>query len=337
MLPKILNTKGEEIVLTKQEQMVCNENDRKLNALGFEIPTTTLTQILKKVSEQKLFEIAPADYVPVKVGEGAFSDFLLKYRSFSLGDDFSTGIVSMGGGNSRLASVGTGVDSVTVAVKNWAKEHGWSLFELQQAARAGNWDLITSLEKSRKQNWDLGIQRLAFLGLKNDSSVLGLLNQSVTNNTALITAPISLMSPVDLKAFLAGLLDAYRANCKRTAWPTHFVIPESDYLGLAAPASSDFPIRSTLSLLEETLQIMTRNKGFKVLPLAYGDVAYNELGVTRYAFYNADEDSMALNIPVDYTSTLANSVNNFQFQSAAYGQFSGLAMYRPDELMYFSY
>lgn len=337
MAQKILNSKGQPIVLNAHEQLVASRNEKIANSLGFQIPTTTLTQILKRVSEQKLFQVAPADYLPVVVGEGAWSDVIMKYRSFNLGDDFATGVINMGGDNSRLASVSTGVDSINVAVKEWAKELGWSLPQLQKAARAGNWDLVTSLEKSRKLNWDLGIQKIAFLGLSGDSSILGLLNQSgVTNDTTTLTVPISSMTPVDLKAFLAVLLDKYRSNANRTAWPTHFIIPESDYLGLAAPASSDFPIRSTLSLLEETLQIMTMNKQFKVLPLAYGDTAYNSLGVTRYCLLNYDEDSLAMNIPVDYTSTLANSVNNFQFQSVAFGQFSGVVAYRPLEMLYFS-
>jgi hypothetical protein len=52
---------------------------------------------------------------------------------------------------------------------------------------------------------------------------------------------------------------------------------------------------------------------------------------------NYDEDSIVMNIPVDYTNTLANSVDNFMFNSAAFSQFSGVALYRPLELMYLSY
>jgi hypothetical protein len=44
-----------------------------------------------------------------------------------------------------------------------------------------------------------------------------------------------------------------------------------------------------------------------------------------------------MDIPVDYTNTLANSLDNFNFQNVGYGQFTGVQTYRPLELLYFSY
>ncbi len=335
---KILNSKGEPITLGEREKRVVEVNQRLCNALGYEIDITSLTTIIKKVTEQKFFEIAPADYLPVRVGEGAWSAQLTTYRSFQLADDFSTGVLNTGGNNGRLAVADAGVDSLSIPVLNWAKSIGWSLFDLQLAAKSGNWDLVTSKERSRKRNWDLGIQKVAFLGLSGDTSALGLYNQSgVTNDTTTLPQSISSLSVVDLKAFCAAVLNVYRSNCNRTAWPTHFIIPESDYLGLAAPASADFPIKSVLEQLEETFQIMTKNKGFKILPNAYGDSTYNALGVQRYVLLNYDEESIRMDIPVDYTNTLANSIDNFSFQNVGYGQFTGVLAYRPLELYYFSY
>lgn len=346
MKMKILNSRGEEIKLTNTEQLIADNLQREwnnkfklTNVLGYEVEITTLTTIIKQVSEQKFFEIAPADYLPLVVGEGAWGSQLLTYRSYALADDFATGVIQTGANNARLAQADSGVDALPLQIRNWAKAIGWSIFDLEQAAKAGNWDLVASKEESRKKNWDLGIQKVAFLGLDGDAQVLGLYNQSgITNNTSLIQEKISAMDPSELKTFLGGLLDAYRANNNRTAWPTHFIIPESDYLGLAAPASATFPIRSTLSLLEESLKIMTKNPNFKVLPNAYGDAAYNgALGVQRYILLNYDPKSIRMTIPVDYTSTLANSIDNFSFQNVGYGQFTGVQAVRPLELMYFSY
>ena len=334
----ILNSKGEPIVLNAREARVAEINQRKCNALGYEISISTLTTIMKKITEQKFFEIAPADYMPVRVGEGAWSSNLVTYRSFMLADDFATGVINTGSNNGRLAQGDAAVDSIPIKVLNWAKSIGWSLFDLELAAKSGNWDLVTAKEKSRKKNWDLGIQKIAFLGLAGDSSVKGLLNQSgVTNDLATITVAISAMTTAQLKTFCATILGVYRANVVRTAWPTHFVIPESDYLGLAAPTNADFPLKSVLAVLEETFQIMTKNKGFKILPCAYGDNSVSALGVQRYALYNSDEESIRMDVPVDYTSTLANSIDNFSFQNVGYGQFTGVGLYRPLELMYFSF
>lgn len=332
------------IKLTKQEQshadMLQNDYDTRFrNALGFEVPITTLTTIVKKVSDQKFFEVAPADYLPVKVGQGAFSSNLLTYRQYEIGGAFADGVINLAKNRGRLASMDAGIDSVSIKIRNWVKSIDWTLFEINEAAKSGNWDLISAKEKSRLKNWQLGIQEVAFIGLDGDSSCLGLLNLvGITTNEEVITVPISSMSGTNLKEFCQQVLNVYRTNCARTAWPTHFIIPESDYLGLAGMASADFPIRSTLSVLEETFQTMTKNKNFKILPLTYCDVAYHP-GATQqqYVLLNYDEESVNMNIPVDYTSTLAGSVNNFQYQNTGYGQFTGVQAIRPLEILYFKF
>lgn len=345
--PVILNSQGKPIVLNAKERyharwMQRQVNERFGNALGYEVNVTTLTTIVKKITEQKFFEIAPADYLPVKVGEGTWSSNLTTYRSFNMADEFETGVINTGGNNSRMASADAGVDSLNIKVNNWGKSIGWSIFDLELAAKSGNWDLVSAKERTRKENWDLGIQRIAFLGARGQNGVggncLGLLNQAgITTNTTTITQPISAMSTAALKAFIAALVEAYRDNNQRTAWPTHFIIPESDYNGLASQASPDFPIKSTLQLLEEALQLITRNKAFKVLPLAYADAKYSGYGFQLYTLLRYDEASIRMDIPLDYTNTLANSIDNFSFQNAGYGQFTGVLAYRPLELMYFKF
>lgn len=339
MRPVILNSAGKPIVLNEREKRVADINQRYSNALGYEIDITTLTTIMKKITEQKFFEIAPADYLPVRVGEGAWSSNLVTYQSFALGGDFEQGNLNTGANNDRLASANAAIDSVPIKVVNWAKSIGWSLFDLQLASKSGNWDLVSAKEGARKKNWDLGIQRIAFLGSKTDTNVKGLLTQSgVTTNTTTITAPLSGLSPGALKDFCVAILNLYRTNNARTAWPTHFVIPESDYLGLNAPSSADFPVKTTLQILEEAFGIMTGKK-FKILPCAYADLAYANPSTTQqvYTLYNYEETSLRMDIPVDYTNTLANSLDNFNFQNTGYGQYTGALAYRPLELMYFKY
>lgn len=350
--PTIRNSQGEPIRLTAQEKHLCNYLQRQMNekfsnSLGYEVSITTLTTIMKRITEQKFFEIAPADYLPVRVGEGTWSTNLTTYRSFDVAAEFEEGIVNTGGQNSRLATADAAVDALNIQVYPWAKAIGWSIFDLEFAAKSGNWDLVTAKEKARKRNWDLGVQRVAFLGARGQNaaggSCLGLLNQGgITNNTTRITAPISGLTTTQLKAFCAGVVEDYRENCNRTAWPSHFIIPESDYNGLASQASPDFPIKSTLQLLEEMFQVITRNKNFQILPLAYGDAAYHTdvtaiSGKQVYVLLNYDEESLRMDVPLDYTNTLANSIDNFSFQNVGYGQFTGVLAYRPLEMLYYTY
>jgi hypothetical protein len=344
---------GKPITLTPNEKYHADYtqkliNERFGNALGYEVNITTLTTIVKKVSEQKLYEIAPADYLPIKVGEGTWSSNLTTYRSFDIADAFESGIINTGAANTRMSVGDAGVDALNIKVNNWAKSCGWSIFDLELAAKSGNWDLVAAKEKSRKRNWDLGIQRVAFLGARGQNSTggacLGLLNQAIGQfDTTLLTTKLSQMTYTQLATFQQAAVQAYRKNCNYTAYPTHLVIPESDFNGLAVQSSPQFPLKSVLALLEEGFQIITRNKNFKILPLAYADVANaggalpSQATTAMYCFLNYDEESIRMDIPLDYTNTLANSLDNFMFQNAGYGQFTGVLAYRPAELYYFGY
>lgn len=338
----VLDRKDKPVILNAREVRLAEHNQKIANSLGYEVQITTLTAISKEISEQKFYEASPADYYDVKVGEGAWSSNITTYRSFNLSDAFETGILNLGGANSRLASADAGVDALNILVNNWAKEITWTIPELEMASRSGNWGLVSAKEKARKENFDLGVQRIAFLGANGlngaGGSCLGLLNQpGVTINSTLITQPISAMSSAQLAALCAGLIEAFRSNCKRSAWPDRFVVPESDYNGMAAQSSPTYPIKSILQVLEEALQISSRNKGFKIMPLAYADSAYNSIGKQCYALYRSDVRTMVMNVPVPFTSTMANSINNFQFQNAAYAQFTGMQLMRALELLYFQY
>lgn len=353
-LPKILNAKGEPVLLNQEElhhcKFIANQMHSQFgtkffkNALGYEVQITTLTTIAKKISEQKFFEIAPAEYLPVVVGQGSWSSNLTTYRSFQMADLFESGIIDLADNNDRLSSPDAAVDTVNLKIYNWAKQNVWSVFQLEEASKSGNWDIVSAKEKSRKKNWDLGVQRIAFLGANGENgsggACLGLLNQpGITFNTSLITKSIKSMSTTELQTFQENAIEVYRANCNRTAFPSHFIIPESDYNGLASQSSADFPIKSKLQLLEEAFKVITRNDGFKILPLAYADVANSGGLLTKqtYVFLNYDEESLNMQIPLPYTNTVANSLNNFQFLNVGYGQFSGVQILRPLEVVYAGY
>jgi hypothetical protein len=358
--PEIRNSKGELVTLTPRELARAQALQRKwneefkhdlpslMNALGYEVSITTLTTVIKKFTTQKFFEVAPADYMPVVVGEGAWSTNLTTFRSFDAADDFETGLLNTGADSAKMAQANAGVDSVTSKVFNWAKGLDWTIFDLEYAARAGNWSVVEAKEKARKRNWDLGIQRIAFLGAKGLNGSTGacqglLALAGVNTNTTTITKAISSMSVTELKTFVATIINDYRANCSRSAWPTHWAIPESDYLGLVSPASADFPIKSTLQYLEEAFKEAVPNGKFKkILPLSYADQAYHAdvsqiAGKQVYTLLNYDEETIRMDIPVDYTSTLANTINGFSFQNAAYGQFTGVRVLRPAEVLYHAY
>lgn len=337
---EFLNAKGEQVQLNAKEAAVAKaleyQNAELLNAMGIDIPITTLTTAIKSVAEQKFYRIAPAEYMPVVVGEGAFSTNLLKYTSFNMGGDFEQGLIHTSTHNAQLAQADAGVEGVQIPVINWAKGLSWNLFEVQQAAKTGNWDLITEKEKARKTNWDLGIQKAAFLGVASVGAK-GLLNQDgITSDVVTITKPIKSMSAAEYQAFVGSVYAAYREHCDYTAEPDTFIIPESDYNGLAAAVDPNFPIKTKLEYLKEAFQLIVGHE-VAIKKLAYADMAKSGLAVQRYVLLHKDADSLAMNIPVDYTATMANSINGFHWENAAYGQFTGVKVFRPKEVLYFDF
>lgn len=320
-------------------------NERFGNALGYEVSITTLTQVVKKVSEAKYYTVAPADFVPLKVGQGTWSSNLTTFRSFDVSDEFESGIINTGGDNTRQSTNDAAIDALNIKVNNWNKGTSWSIFELEEAAKSGNWDLVASKERTRKRNWDLGIQRVAFLGARGQNgsggSCLGLFNQPTGQfDASLITANLNGLTPTQLSTFQQNAIQKYQSNCNYTAMPTHFIVPTSDYNGMAAQASPTYPFKTILELLLDGFKIITQNPNFKILPSAYADVA-NAGGALPsgaasklYTFLNYDEESIVMNIPLQYTNTLANSLDNFMFQNSGFGQFTGVLALRPAELYY---
>jgi hypothetical protein len=318
--------------------------DINADAMGYQIVLDTLTYIKKQVTEQVFYEINFPDFVPTAVGDGAFSAALLTNLTFAVADDFESGNIRTGTGNDRLSEVDTTIASKTVAVINWAKNIGYSIFDINQALVANNWDIIMSKESSRMKNWQLGLQKIAFLGSLNNTGVAGLLNNSSVNiNTSLITAPISGLNAANFATFVQTLISTYWTNTNSTKLPTHFVMPSVDWLGLTVlvPGSAGtFPV-PMIDYLEMAFKKLC-GPNFKILMSAYGDPANNAAylgggGKHVYALYRHDPESIRMDVPVNYTVTQPNSLNNFQFQNVAYGQYTGVGFYRNLETLLFQY
>lgn len=334
---KIFNAKGEEVKLEKNELYIAKAMERKIkNDTGYLADITTLTTILKEQREQKYFEVTPSDFIPIKAGEGAWSLNLTSFNLTESADDFETGILKTGTNESKLAAVDSGIEPVTVPVMPWAKTASWTIMDIQYAMKSGNWDIVVSKEKARKKNWDLGIQKIAFLG-SAQFNLPGLYTQAgVTTNTTDLLKKISGMSAAELNTFASNVMGIYRKNCLFTAWPTHFVLPESDYTGLMAFTDPAFPVKTKLDYLLEAFRSLTKNPNFQIFGLPYGGDLDTQTDYV-YCLYKYDPESFRMDVPVSYTSTLANTFNGFQFQNVAYGQFTGATAYRSAEFLYFKF
>ncbi len=340
---QILNDDGKPIILNDREVRLVEQKQQMFNSLGFDVNITSLTAIAKKVTEQKFYEVAPAKYMPIRVGEGTWSQELLTYRSYNLGGNFESGIINLGTDSARAARADAGIDQVTVPITNWRMAIGWNIFEVQEASKAGNWDLVTQKEISRKTEWDLGIQKIAFLGLQTNPNVYGLLTQpDVNSNTAIITKYISSMTSSEFNTLLEQIMGAYQINANYTRMPSHFTIPYLDYVGLASFPDATYPLKTKLEILRDAFRTLTMNPAFEIQPVAYADQVNNAtmtgLNKNRYTLYRGNDDtSLRMDLPLDYNVTIANTFNGMDMENIGYGQFTGARAYRPLEMLYFDW
>lgn len=306
----------------------------KVNAsetgLGAEMDVTTLTIILKTISQQKFYEVNIEDYLPIEV-DGGWAKQLLQVREF-LTSDIDEGWQENNVAQAKIPVAEAVVDGKYIPVVTWLKKIQFTIEELKQAALINNYSLIAGKERSRKKSFDLGLQKVAFLGNK---VVKGSLNQTdVTIDTTTIPQSLKEMSFNDINVFVANVIEKYRKNCNRTAFPNLFMVPESDYNGLAAQVSTQFPVKNKLQLLQEAFDTIAR-KHVAILPCVYSDAEYNKLGVTRYALYNKDIDSIKLVKAIDYTPTMFNIVDGWNLVNTAFARIGGVFVNRPQEILYF--
>jgi len=304
------------------------------NTLGYSQLITTLTAVGRKVSEQKFYEIDFANYVPVVVGNGAYQRAIINWRTYVKGEGFKTGVISNAGNQAQLPLVDAAYDQIEQTIYNWAKGMVYNVFELEEAMRANTlFSLIEARELARRKEWDLGLQEVAFLGY---GASYGLLNQASVNvDSSTISKRIPAMSAAEFNTFVGAIYEIYRARCKRTAKPTHFIMPEADWNGLINFPDATYPLKTKLELLEQAFKTITANPGFKILPCAYCDKANFDTTNNRYVLLNYDEASVKMDLPIDYTMTAAGTFNGFSWENVGFGSFTGVVVQRELEMQYF--
>lgn len=309
------------------------KNSLMLNDTGLSQVIDTLTYVSGKLVEQKFYEIPFEQYVPTVLGEGAFSDLMLYYTNFADSEGFETGLVSNTGRTASLEAVDTHYESIEAKPIFWAKKTNYTVLELKQAMKMQNLpSLIEQREKVRQKEWQLGIQKVAFLGCNGQAGLLN--NSNVTVDTTSLTGFLNGISDSALNTFVAGIIGSYLSNTNGTILPDTFVIPLTDFAGLGATVSSSFPIKSRMDFLLDAFKGATGNANFKILPCFYCDKAKYDGTNNVYALYSRDEENLVYNINVDYTVTQFASRDNFNYESAGYGQFTPVVLKRPQSVYY---
>jgi hypothetical protein len=301
---------------------------------------SALTYVRREVIGRHFYEIPFADFVPVIISDGGLADNVLLMKNMAEMGNFEEA-VTVADNFSVLYEAPSAFEKKMMPVFLWAAKARYGLMEMQRAIMEGCWDIVEERHKNRKRMWDLGLQKLAFMGLKNKEQAEGLINSSfVQSNTTLLNKFLYQMDENEISEFCRKALTAYRLQSNNSSWPTVFLMPLNDWIGLSAPVSAAAAYITKLDVLRKCFVQITGNESFKIAGIAYLDSAVNaEIGLSknRYVLYYSHEEVLHLNITQDFTTTSPSSANNFEFEDVAYGAFTGVAVSRPSEIIYFDF
>ena len=131
--------------MTIQGKLLTNANgDIETSGMGYQYLIDTLSAIRAETVEQKFYKVAPADYFPVDVGYGAWSDEIVQNLTFRTGGGFFDGDIDTQSGNGRMAQVDAGLAPIRMPIITWAKQAVWTIADIAKAAAASNWDLVAA-------------------------------------------------------------------------------------------------------------------------------------------------------------------------------------------------
>lgn len=315
------------------------------SSLGYRYTIQTTTLIQPRISRQKYYEIPFADYIPVRMGQGAYMEEIKTNVEYDSAGDFESGL--QGNANStRISEVTTGLAPITYKIKTWVAGLKYSIMELEKALRSDNWNIVEGREKALQKRWQLGLQRMAFLGSYTDpTGVPGLASNAAVNvNVSIIGQNISTMTYTQFGTLVSLIIGDYFTNSNSTEYPTHFAIPQTDWNGLAVPINPQFPVAGSMMIdyLQAAFVKVTGNPNFVIYPCAYLDQANNKgvwtaNGTSRYILYRKDEETAVMDVPLDLTSLAPNTSDNFNWNKVSFGQFTGVQIIRVPEFRYYEH
>lgn len=312
------------------------------NLSGYKQAIDTLTGIDKRVVEQNFYEVNIPDFVDVEVGNNAWKDQIFTYESFEDAGDGMEGFQVDTSNESRMPAVDVSYDGKIDFRKIWNKKVSYKLIDikqLQELIRNGekNFSIIEDKLVARKRNFDQMLQKVAFLGNTNFANINGLVNNpNITVDVSTFTTSLGEMPDDVFRKIISTMTGRFTTQANYVAQPNRLLIPYSVWNSLNQFNSIQFPMKSLLEVLEDTLKKSTMNNDFKILWSPYCEAELNGTGRDIYVLYRKDPDVLVLDIPVEYNTTAFNSPDNYTFYNVGYGQVGGVRIFRPQEVLYFS-
>lgn len=321
-------------LFNEAELAVIDRNQTMVNDQGYaDIDITLLTLLEREISRQKFYKVDPEDFIPIDHQQGGWNDYITILRSYyNIEGDIASWERGVDADNARRGQVGAKLGSVALKLHNFNKMISWSLFELRQSMETRVWNIVTEKERARKIDHDLSVQRMLLLG---DEDHKGFLNQAeVPVSTTAMTKPISQMTPVEFKTFLATVFANFYKASGYTAMPDTLVLPMSDLMALGTAADEGYPVFTTMyDRLVSVFRQATGNPNATIKGLVYCEPEFNN-GNYKYVLYRKDFDTIRAYNPYEYTVVTGATVDGMNYQNTAFSRFSDVFVNRPKEMLY---
>lgn len=325
---------GVEILFNEDETKSIEKVQNLVNESGFaDIDITLLTALEARIAQQKFYEVDVDKFLDIARDTGGYADAITAFKNLQLDSADDSWEADTLGDNARKAQVTIGLEPFTVRIRSLVKMVSYSLLEIRQAQQTGVWNVVLEKERARKRSHDLYVQRVLLKGTDQHAGLLNL--AGVTTDTTTITKKLKDMTVSEWQAFLGSIFGLFATHSSYTAMPNRFVIPYTDYLGLAQCADETYPLKSKLERLNDTFKQMCGSDA-EVLPLAYCNADQNG-GVNKYVLYRKDFDTVRAYMPIGYSVVEGASVDGFNYQNTAYSRLSDVVLVRPKEIMYFTH
>lgn len=321
--------------------------DSDPSTFGYEYVVKTTSYLRTQVVKQKFYEVAPADFMSVIVGEGAYLNQIVQKIEYTAGGNFETGCINIGANSAQVPIAQIALNNKTYPIVPWNYGYDYTTYELENALAANNWDIVEGKTKAVKKIWDLGIQKIAFLGSKTLQGVYGIYNlPDPTVDTTTLTKSLSSMNPAEFQTFVGSMLGLFYANANSAMLPDTLIIPALDMLGLTNSPSPLAPFNSKLDYMQRAFEAAIVAMGgsgkFIIRATSYGDQARNAgvwatNGTNRYILYKNDPEVVRLDIPQDFMLMSPGTIDQLKWKGGAQGQFTGVQNYIPRGVYYFDW
>lgn len=297
--------------------------------------TSALAEVSKQITQTKYPDVVFGQFVPIDSSGNPLVEEKISFSADVTGD-LDTGLITYNTNN--FDQVGVNFNHTRSPIVTWAKTVQWQEIELQKAAMLGV-GLDTQKLMALNQNAHQTLQKVAFLGHKQDTRLEGLLTSSKLEKYTpkKVTKAVAEMTFQEATKFFEELFLRATEKTYRIATPDTFAIDSLDYANLAfLTRDNALSETSALEYLNAKLSGAAGKKvEIKALPSNFGTLTAE--GKHRAIVYINDANYVQMDIPQAPTVLGAMKKGIMTYESGLKMAFGGVVFKEPDAALYVDY